>query len=93
MRKTKMGPWRADIKMCASVYTLIYACVCLCRRKSARASVCLNVQVQAGVCSTVFQLGRLKRTAGGFPLRDRARDNNHRREITMLIFVAPKGVV
>jgi len=30
---------------------------------------------------------------GGFPVRDRARDNNHRREITMLIFVAPQGVV
>lgn len=30
---------------------------------------------------------------GGFPVRDIARDNNHRREITMLIFVAPRGVV
>lgn len=30
---------------------------------------------------------------GGFPVRDRAHDNNHRREITMLIFVAPQGVV
>lgn len=30
---------------------------------------------------------------GRFPVRDRARDNNHRREITMLIFVAPQGVV
>lgn len=30
---------------------------------------------------------------GGFPVRDTARDNNHRREITMLIFVAPQGVV
>ncbi len=30
---------------------------------------------------------------GGFPVRDGARDNNHRREITMLIFVAPQGVV
>lgn len=30
---------------------------------------------------------------GGFPVRDRARDNNHRREITMLIFVAPQGLV
>lgn len=37
MRKTKMGPWRADIKMCASVYTLIYACVyvCVCAVESA----------------------------------------------------------
>lgn len=30
---------------------------------------------------------------GGFPVSDGARDNNHRREITMLIFVAPQGVV
>lgn len=30
---------------------------------------------------------------GGFPVRDRAHDNNHRREITMLIFVAPQGTV
>lgn len=30
---------------------------------------------------------------GGFPLRDRTHNNNHRREITMLIFVAPQGVV
>lgn len=30
---------------------------------------------------------------GGFPVRNRACDNNHRREITMLIFVAPQGVV
>lgn len=30
---------------------------------------------------------------GGFPVRDRAHNNNHRREITMLIFVAPQGVV
>lgn len=30
---------------------------------------------------------------GGFPVSDGAHDNNHRREITMLIFVAPQGVV
>lgn len=30
---------------------------------------------------------------GGFPVSDGARDNNHGREITMLIFVAPQGVV
>ena len=83
--------------VCARVCGCVFGCVCM------RVYICVCVCLCACVCVRVHPGGRekllkqqlswggVKRMGGGSPLA--ARDNNHRREITTLIFVGPRGMV